>query len=176
MPLLGTHRLLLQPFRHEEGNLFYSLNTNPFIREHLWGGLTISRGQAKDLLKQNKTLFSRQGLGFWKIVRQADEAVLGFTGLWFFFAHQHPQLVYALLESYTGNGYATESAQRILHYAFDELALPSVLATTDAGHAASEQVARRLGMRQHRTEMLEGKRTRFFFLRRQDFFARQVQT
>ncbi len=46
-----------------------------------------------------------------------------------------------------GQGYATEAAQRLIDYAFTEMRLKRLIATTEHDNLASQAVMRKLGMR-----------------------------
>jgi [ribosomal protein S5]-alanine N-acetyltransferase len=56
------------------------------------------------------------------------------------------EVIYSLAPGAQGNGYATEAAAAVVHYALGQLGLPAVLAEIDQGNAASAAVAARLGM------------------------------
>lgn len=56
-------------------------------------------------------------------------------------------LFWALFPDHWGHGYATESAATLVAYAFNELRLRRVVATTEHDNARSIKVMRRLGMR-----------------------------
>ena len=56
-------------------------------------------------------------------------------------------LYYAISSAYRRRGYATEAAQAMIDYAFDELSLMRIIATTTYDNAASIGVMRKLGMR-----------------------------
>ncbi len=58
------------------------------------------------------------------------------------------EIGYVLHPAYSGDGFATEAAHRLLHLAFDELGLHRVIARVDAENQASARLAARLGMRQ----------------------------
>jgi RimJ/RimL family protein N-acetyltransferase len=62
--------------------------------------------------------------------------------------HRGGEIGYVLHPGYSGQGYATEAAHRILHLAFDELGLHRVIARVDADNESSARLAARLGMRQ----------------------------
>lgn len=62
--------------------------------------------------------------------------------------HRCGELGYVFHPAYSGNGYATEAAHRLLHLAFDELGLHRVIARVDADNGSSARLAVRLGMRQ----------------------------
>jgi RimJ/RimL family protein N-acetyltransferase len=58
------------------------------------------------------------------------------------------EIGYVLHPAYSGHGYATEAAHRLLHLAFDDLGLHRVTARVDADNHSSARLAARLGMRQ----------------------------
>jgi RimJ/RimL family protein N-acetyltransferase len=56
-------------------------------------------------------------------------------------------LFYAIAPAYHRQGYATEATQAMIQYAFEELRLKRIVATTTYDNAASIGVMRKLGMR-----------------------------
>jgi ribosomal-protein-alanine N-acetyltransferase len=56
-------------------------------------------------------------------------------------------LFYAITPALQGQGYATEAAQVLVHYAFQHLRLKRIVATTTYENAASMGVMRKIGMR-----------------------------
>jgi RimJ/RimL family protein N-acetyltransferase len=68
--------------------------------------------------------------------------------MWSSAEHRGGEIGYVLHPSYSGHGYATEAAHRLLHLAFDELGLHRVVARVDADNQRSARLAARLGMRQ----------------------------
>ena len=68
--------------------------------------------------------------------------------LWASAEHRSGEIGYVLHPAYSGQGYATEAAHRILHLAFDELGLHRIIARVDAENHSSARLAARLGMRQ----------------------------
>ena len=56
-------------------------------------------------------------------------------------------LYYALSPAYQRQGYATEAAQALINYAFTQLHLKRIVATTTTGNEASIGVMRKVGMR-----------------------------
>jgi RimJ/RimL family protein N-acetyltransferase len=62
--------------------------------------------------------------------------------------HRGGEIGYVFHPAYSGHGYATEAAHRLLHLAFDDLGLHRVVARLDAENQGSARLAARLGMRQ----------------------------
>lgn len=161
-----TDRLSIVPFSQEDGALLHRMFTDETVRQFLWDDLIISEQEVEDILKVNDLLFTKRQFGLMKVIRVADQVVVGFTGLWFFFDEPQPQLLYGLMPAYFGNGYATEAATAIINYAFDQLGFSYVHAATDPDNTASNKVAERLGMRLVRKRKMEGKMTMFWRIER----------
>ena len=159
---LHTERLQLIPLNQGDTELFYGINTSPFVRQFLWDDEMISMELALELMQKNEEHFTQSQFGLWKISARDEQTVMGYTGLWYFFDEAQPQLIYALLEPHAGQGYATEAAQRIIDYTFDQLRFTYLIAAMDKAHLASQQVAQRLGMRFVEERIEEGKPTVFY--------------
>ena len=167
LPLLNTDRLELRPLEVDSLKSFHALNVNPFVRKYLWDDGIIGLDIAKDILNQNQLLFRQKRFGLWGIYFVGQEELIGYAGLWYFFAEPQPQLMYALSEDFVGQGIATEASSRIISYAFEDLNFYYLLAATDAPHYASQKVAMRLGMELKEKKVVEGKETWFYLLVRQ---------
>jgi ribosomal-protein-alanine N-acetyltransferase len=64
-------------------------------------------------------------------------------------------LFYAISPSYQQHGYATEAAGALVDYAFDQLNLKRIIATTDDGNLGSIGVMRKLGMQVEKNPLSE---------------------
>ena len=157
-----SERLQLTPFNSDDVQQFYDLNTDTFIRKFMWDDEVISLDTAQEIIIQNEKHFEESQFGIWKIALLATKDVVGYTGLWYFFDEPQPQLIYALLEPYTGQGLATEAAQLIIEYVFKSLEFSYLIAATDEPHQASQKVAERLGM-DYLEKRIENKKPTIFY-------------
>lgn len=73
--------------------------------------------------------------------------LIGYTGLWYFFNEDQPQLIYALLKQFSKRGYAHEFSKAIIRYSFENLGFKYLTAATDEHHLESQKVAKGLGMK-----------------------------
>jgi RimJ/RimL family protein N-acetyltransferase len=83
-----------------------------------------------------------------------------------------PELLFGFWPRHWGQGLATEASGAVLAYAFDVLACPHVVATTDVPNAAAARTLERLGMRFERRGTLNGLDTLFYRLSRERFQER----
>lgn len=166
---LETHRLVLEPVLESELDTLYTIFANPYVRKYLCDGEIFSLQQVKEMIEQSQKYFTENGFGIWLIRIKGESEIVGFTGLWYFFNEEQPQLIYALLPEATKKGYATEAASKVLAYCFDELGYKYVVASCDRPNLESQKVAKRLGMRKTAEEMIDRKPVVFFSLERTNF-------
>ncbi|MGL5794581.1 MAG: GNAT family N-acetyltransferase [Waterburya sp.] len=160
--ILETSRLKLKPILETELNTLHSILVDPYVRRYLCDDQIFSVQKTSEMLQESLRLFQEEKLGLWLIETKNTPEIIGFVGLWYFFAEKQPQLAYALLPKATKQGYATEAATRILEYCFDELGYNYVIASCDRPNLESQQLARRLGMKQTETRMINDQPTLFF--------------
>ncbi len=159
---LQSKRIKLIPFTQDDVKIFRKINSDPFVRKFMWDDQIMSLETSKDIMSENQRLFTEKHYGIWKIFCKQSDNVIGYCGLWFFFDEPQPQLLYAILEPYTGQGLATAAAHLVIDYAFTKLDFNYLLAATDEPNKASQKVATRLGMRRSKQVIENGKVTIFY--------------
>jgi len=80
------------------------------------------------------------------IVLRTDGRQIGGAGLTVDRQHQHAELGYWLGAPYWGQGYATEAAQEMLRYGFEDLGLHRIFASHFKHNPASGRILKKLGM------------------------------
>ena len=147
---------------HDDAAALHALWTSPGVRRYLWDDEIISRERTNDAIATSQELFDRHDFGLWLVRARIDRALIGFAGLWPFRAEQEFELLYGVDERMWGHGYAVEASQAVIDYAFAQLDMPLMRASTDAGNAASVRVLQKLGFSQTRRETVNGLDTVFF--------------
>src|SRR5712692_128401 len=148
---LATRRLILRPLNRTDASpysrMFADRRLWKFIQPYYWqeGARTRARSWRR---------LNRAGEAYHFVIRTREEN--DFVGE---IALHHldwdwrcAELSYRIVRSQWGKGFATESADRLCHWAFQTLRLHRLEATTTEGNHASEAVLRKLGFR------LEGRR------------------
>ena len=64
---------------------------------------------AKHIVSRNQKQFQDENCGLWKIQHTENKTIIGYTGLWYFFEEDQPQLIYAMIEPFTRQGFAKPS-------------------------------------------------------------------
>ncbi|MBE9178757.1 GNAT family N-acetyltransferase [Oculatella sp. LEGE 06141] len=157
-----TQRLRLNPITMDGLDTLHRIFVDPFVRKYLCDDEIFSSQQVEEMLLENQTRFEAEKFGLWFIETKAEQEIIGFVGLWYFFDEDQPQLIYALLPTATQKGYATEAATQILDYWFNELNHAYLVASSDKPNLESHKVAERLGMKQVEEKMIDGKPVLFF--------------
>lgn len=160
--LLETLRLNLKPISIQDLEIFHRILIDPYVRKYLCDDIIFSSEQTAEMLEESQRLFDIEKLGLWFIETKNENTIIGFVGLWYFFAENQPQLAYALLPKATKKGYATEAATKIIEYCFEGLGYDYLVASTDKPNLESHRVAIRLGMKQVEEKNINNNPTVFF--------------
>jgi len=145
LPELDTERLLLRPRRLDDLDAIMRLNSDPQVMRHIASVDDLAMG--RDAVAARSFDNVDRGLGYWSIFPKAEPAeFLGYVGLIpDGDAVNDVQISYRLNVPHWGKGYASESAARLLDYAFTTLGLPRIGITTHPENTASMRLAERLG-------------------------------
>jgi RimJ/RimL family protein N-acetyltransferase len=125
----------------------HALWTAPGVRRYLWSDRVLPLEKTRDLVMQSEYLFDERDLGLWGAYAP-EGAIIGFGGFWFFRNDHEIELLYGVDEAHWLRGYGREIAQTVMAYAFDQLALEEVRASTDAANQGSVRLLRKLGFMQ----------------------------
>ena len=109
-----------------------------------------SEGQASRWIQKELDRFRAHRLGKFAVVLKESGYPIGISGLFQSYAPHEAdvELNYRYPKVYRGKGFATEAAQAILQYGFDELGLKKIFANADLRNVDSRAVLHRLGMKQ----------------------------
>jgi ribosomal-protein-alanine N-acetyltransferase len=149
-PVITTQRLTLRPFAPEDFEELHDFFTDADVRRHLLDDTVVSREWVEEEIVSSQARFVESGCGLWTLSDVGRDGIVGFVGFRPFFDPPELQLLYGLLPSYWGRGFATEAAAAVLDYAFGALGLEEVRAATDVPNTSSVAVLQRLGMRERR--------------------------
>lgn len=101
-------------------------------------------------------LYWGKGLGLWAVERSSDGALVGMCGILQRDYLPAPDIGYALLPRFWGQGYAREAAKACLDYAREVLGEPQLMASTAPANDASGRLLEGLGLRYLETTQLAG--------------------
>lgn len=151
MSTLKTKRLILRPWREEDFELFAKLNADPRVMECFPAPL--SREESDQLAQRMQKKLEERGWGWWAVSVPEVAEFIGFIGLSPLEPANFPvpfapavEIGWRLAFEYWGKGYATEGALAALHYGFDTLNFPEIVAFTAVQNRRSRHVMEKIGM------------------------------
>jgi RimJ/RimL family protein N-acetyltransferase len=145
---LTTDRLILRRWRASDRKPFQALNADPRVMEFFPALLTPE--ESDEGINRVERHFDRHGFGLYAAELIETGAFIGFIGLNVpsFEAPFMPavEIGWRLACDYWGQGLATEGARAVVHYAFEELRLPSLVSFTTTANLRSRRVMEKIGM------------------------------
>lgn len=147
---LRTERLLLRPYREDDLDFVYDVQSRPEVARYLYQDVR-DREQARESLRQKiaATELRGQGDNLTPLILRADtgEPVGDVLLAWTSQPHATGEIGYVIHPDHAGHGYATEAARLMVRLGFEELKLHRIVGRIDGRNAASARVLQHLGMR-----------------------------
>ena len=148
----SSPRLRYEPLAISHLDAFHSLVQDAHIRQYMMDGEVFPREWSEARVRDSEHLVLRRGVGLRLAFEVATHELVGFCGfLEFASMSAEPQLVYALLDRFTGRGYATEMAGASIEDARLNAGFSEIVAGVDEVNAASVRVLEKLGFTRHQT-------------------------
>lgn len=155
-PVLQTARLTLRLIREDDApDFFDQLSVLPHTSAWLDSYQAQSLDNTRNAIRSYNNQFKRSKTTLpWALVNQEDR-LLGFLMLSDIQNRSKAELAYWLGRDYWGQGLMTESVLAVISFAFSQLGMHRIYATTHPRNAASQSVLKRAGfqkegvLRQH---------------------------
>lgn len=153
LPILQTPRLILRPFKMTDAAAIAELANDKEIATNTQNlPYPYEKYMAEDWISHHPMLFNDNKLLNLAVVQRKKNIVIGAIGLEFHMVQDNAELGYWLGRPYWGQGYATEAAKRMLHYAFMELNLHRVYSCHLTRTPLSGRVLQKIGMTHEGTQ------------------------
>jgi len=156
---LKSERLILRQWTEKDYSAFAEINASSKVMEHFPS--TLNERESNEFAFKLKDLISRRGWGLWVIEEKPSGAFVGYCGL-----HEVPPVLsfypaveigWRLSDRVWGKGYATESAQMVLNFAFSQLSLDEIVSFTSTTNHKSQNVMKRIDMQNTNNNFLHPK-------------------
>lgn len=150
MEFLETNRLILRLWKPEDLDAFAALCADPEVMEYFPAPLT--REETAAMIGRMVAMQKKDGFSFMACDRKDTGEFIGFVGVRLSDIIQDDQFVscfeigWRLARKHWGEGFAPEAARAVLHYAFDVLNAPEVVAMTTVENWKSRKVMEKIGM------------------------------
>ena len=148
MNILETNRLILRHLLPDDLDSLFALYSDHEIRQYFPDG-TLTYAQTKEELDwflHGHPVHPE--LGLWATIHKQTGAFIGRCGLlpWTIEQRFEVEVAYLLNKAYWGQGLATEAAQAIAAYGFEQLQIKRLICLIDPDNVASRRVAEKIGM------------------------------
>ena len=142
----SSPRLIYEPLTTDQVDRFHTLVQDAHVRRYLMDGEVFPREWSEERARDSEALMSSRGVGLWLVTDEDTGELAGFGGFLLMpEVHAEPQLVYALLEPFTGTGLAVEMALALIADARSHAGFSEIVAAVDEVNGASVRVLEKLG-------------------------------
>jgi RimJ/RimL family protein N-acetyltransferase len=143
-----TDRLTIRSLNAADAPFVLELLNEPSFIRNIRDSQVRTIGDAERYIEDGPTAsYARHGFGLMRVALKAADEPVGICGLLKRDTLEHPDIGFAFLERFCGQGYATEAAQAVMGHARDVLGLKTVAAITAPHNTASGRVLEKAGLR-----------------------------
>lgn len=161
--LFETERLSVRPFTHEDVPALTEILSDPEVMKYSLRGVCDEEA-TRQFIDWCLQCYESFGVGPWALIEKGTGTLIGFCGV-------GPELVgdveetnlgYRLAQRYWNQGFATEAAQGVMRYAFEQKHTESVVVIIEPEHLASVRVTEKSGFRDYTTQEFHGRPVRIY--------------
>ncbi len=149
MPLttLSTSRLRLEPFNDTHFEGLFSLNSDPEVMRYITGKPD-TRDDTVAMLVRNKARWLESGFSWWSFIELTTNELIGAGYIQHLERNpENPiEIGWRLRQDKWHQGFASEAAQRMAAFAFEEIGSNLLYAVCHQENESSAQVMKKLGM------------------------------
>lgn len=169
-PQIETERLILRTYRPDDLATVYDLCSDPHVTRFFHESYTVDRADILASLPRRRKRWQTQGFGQLGVFEKSAERLIGFCGLQFLDETTEVEIYYGFFKDVWGRGFATEAANAVLRFGFENVNLEQIVAATHHENIASHKVLHKIGMTRSETEReIYGIKAVFFSLSRANF-------
>lgn len=148
MPTLETERLILRPLCLDDTDDMFEYSKREEVTKCLTWSPHPDKAYTLDYLTYLQTRYKSGDFFDWAVVRRDTGKMIGTCGFTRFdFRHDCGEIGYVINPDHTGQGFATEAAQRVIRFGFENLALNRIECKYMTDNEASRRVMEKNGMR-----------------------------
>lgn len=141
-----TQRLILRPLAKTDVDLIVQLNSDPAVMAYI-GAPDTSYENAKNYVEMRVDGYAdKPGLGIFVAELKSDGQPIGWFCLKNLGDTEEIEIGYRLLKEHWGKGYATEGAEFLLQFGFEELKLKEIVGVTLPSNIPSKRVLEKIGL------------------------------
>lgn len=155
--IIETDRLVLGVITEEDADIMLAIWNDPaFIRNVNDRGIRTIDEARVAVRDGAQKMYNDHGYGPYWMQLKSDGARIGICGLFKRENLDDPDIGFAVLPDWVGQGYAGEAAQAVVAYARDQLNLPAITAIVSPGNVPSIGLIKKLGLSFERMVTMPG--------------------
>lgn len=145
--ILETERLMLRELQHGDASFIIQLLNSPGWLQYIGDRNVHTKEDAIRYINEGpRKSYRENGFGLYVVERKNNRIPIGICGLLKRETLQHPDIGFAFLPEFEGQGFAFEVAQAIMQHAKDHLKIANVCAITRADNVKSIKLLEKLGL------------------------------
>lgn len=145
--VLRTARLRLRHIELSDAAFLLALLNEPAFIQNIGDRQVRNLDQAATYLQQNmQESYRNNGFGLWVMERLDDQQAIGLCGLVKRDYLTDPDVGYALLAAFNGEGYTSEAALAVVNYANQQLGIKRLCGIVSTHNLASKRILTKIGM------------------------------
>jgi len=149
---IQTKRLSIKEAILEDSSFIFELLNSPNWIRHIGDrGIKTMEDAAGYIKNSLIDSYATLGFGLYKVALREDDAPIGISGFLKRDYLEHPDIGFATLPKYEGQGYSFEAASALMDYGSNELGLKVVYAITSEGNLGSRKLLSKLGLQEKGT-------------------------
>jgi RimJ/RimL family protein N-acetyltransferase len=149
---IETERLLLRDLRLTDLEGMFALDSDPEVHKFLGNKPVKTIDESRIILESVLTQYKERGIGRFAVIEKSSGDFVGWSGLRLNTEYnmngftKYYDVGYRLIKRFWGKGFATESGKASVDYAFNNMKLPEIYATTELGNQASHNALLKIGL------------------------------
>lgn len=157
MTILVTERLTLSRLSYDDRAFIVELVNEPSFIHYIGDKNVSTEDDARRYLREGPIgSYEKFGYGLFLVSLKDAACPAGICGLVKRPEFDDPDIGFAFLKRYCGQGYALESAKAVLQYGFSELGLTRIIAMADADNGRSVGLLAKLDLKFERMVRMPG--------------------
>jgi len=144
--ILQTERLSLRELTEDDAPFILALVNSDAFKENIADRGVRDLEGARGYIEGVRESYANNGFGLWRAALKATDEPIGLCGLVKRDALPIPDVGYALLQPFWGQGYATEAAAAVIDHGMGKLGIPVIAAITKPSNKGSQAVLEKIGM------------------------------
>jgi len=173
-PIIQSNRLFLRHFILDDAKNFFHLNNDSEVLKHT-GDLPFANEQQALEFIQHYDTYQKTGIGRYAVIRKENEAFLGWCGLKYHPQERTVDLGFRFFKKHWNLGFATESSQAVIDYAFNTLLYPRLVAHAHIDNNASHRVLEKCNFKKIKHFDYDGMPAILYDLDNPDYLLKEIQ-